>query len=402
VKRFAWSAFWGVFLVYMLIATKALAVVIPEPPALNAKGYVLMDFQSGRVIAESNSRDALAPASLTKLMTAYVVGQEINTKRLQWDDLVTVGENAWSLKFPDSSKMFIKPGDAISVENLMRGVIIQSGNDASVALAEHIAGSESGFVSLMNGWAKTLKLQDTLFINAHGLDGKGIQTSPADMATLMRHIIRDVPDVYALYQGKQFAWNGITQFNRNKLLWDNALNVDGGKTGYTEQAGYSLVSSATEGSRRLIAVVMGTPSQTTRAEASKNLLNYGFRFYDTQQVVQANEPAFNYEVWKGATDKVALGVADDVYITLPRNAFKQLTNTVDIEQPLFAPIVKGDVVGNMEWQLDGETVARSPLISNETIETGSFIDQIWDTVWLWLQSSIAGLKNLWEGANAQS
>ncbi|EAS44049.1 D-alanyl-D-alanine carboxypeptidase family protein [Photobacterium profundum] len=400
MKRFFGRIVLGAFSVHMLIATKVLAVVIPEPPALNAKGYVLMDFQSGSIIAENNPRDALAPASLTKLMTAYVVGQEINTKRLKWDDMVTVGENAWSLKFPDSSKMFIKPGDEISVENLMRGVIIQSGNDASVALAEYIAGSESGFVNLMNGWAKTLKLQDTRFINAHGLDGEGIQTSPADMATLMRHIIRDVPDVYALYQDKQFAWNDITQFNRNKLLWDKALNVDGGKTGYTEQAGYSLVSSATEGSRRLIAVVMGTPSQTIRAEASKNLLSYGFRFYDTQKVVQANESVFSYEIWKGATDKVTLGVTDDKYITLPRNMFKQLTKIVDIDQPLFAPIVKGDVVGNMVWQLDGETVARYPLISNETIEAGSFIDQIWDTLWLWLQSSIAGLKNLWEEASA--
>lgn len=271
------------------ISAPSLAVVTSNPPELPAKGYVLMDFQSGSIIADQNSRAILAPASLTKLMTAYVIGQEIKSGRLTWQDKVSVSENAWSAKFPESSKMFIQPGDEISVSNLMKGVIIQSGNDASVALAEHIAGSEQAFVSLMNGWAKSLGLQDTNFVNAHGLDGEGIQTSPLDMAILMQSIIKDVPDVYALYQERLFKWNEITQYNRNKLLWDKSINVDGGKTGYTENAGYSLVSSATEGKMRLISVVMGTNSPQARTSASKNLLSYGFRFYDTKQVMQRNQ-----------------------------------------------------------------------------------------------------------------
>jgi len=237
----------------------AFALVTPNPPALNAKGYVLMDYQSGSIIVGGNQDAALAPASLTKLMTAYVVGKEIETGRTTWDSKVAVSENAWSVKFPDSSKMFIKPGDNVTVADLMRGLIIQSGNDSAVALAEHVAGTESGFVALMNQWAANLGMTSTQFINSHGLDGQGIHTTPNDMATLMRHIIEDVPDVYKLYSEKRFVWADIQQYNRNRLLWDNSLNVDGGKTGYTSEAGYSLVSSATQGQMRLISVVMGTP-----------------------------------------------------------------------------------------------------------------------------------------------
>ncbi len=222
-------------------------------------------------------------------MTAYVVGTEIKAGRLNWDDKVTVSENAWSAKFPDSSKMFNQPKDEITVANLMRGVIIQSGNDACVALAEHVAGSEGAFVALMDGWADKLSLNDTYFVNSPGLDSEGIQTSPNDMATLMQAIINDVPDVYALYSEKVFKWNKITQYYRNKLLWDKSMDVDGGKTGYTSNAGYSLVNSAKQGKMRLISVVMGTPSKQSRITQSKNLLSYGFRFYDTKQVAKQGE-----------------------------------------------------------------------------------------------------------------
>ncbi|MGR5484550.1 D-alanyl-D-alanine carboxypeptidase family protein [Vibrio alfacsensis] len=373
-------------LVVYLISAPVLAVITPEPPELQAKGYVLMDYQSGAIIAEQNARAGLAPASLTKLMTAYVIGQEIKAGRLSWEDKVTVSENAWSAKFPDSSKMFIKPKDEISVGNLMRGVIIQSGNDACVALAEHVAGSESAFVSLMNGWAEKLGLQDTYFVNSHGLDSEGIQTSPADMARLMQSIIKDVPDVYALYSEKVFKWNDITQYNRNKLLWDNSIDVDGGKTGYTSNAGYSLVSSAKEGKMRLISVVMGTPSKRSRISQSKNLLSYGFRFYDTKQIAKQGEVESKVRIWKGDVSEIDLSFAQDVFLTLPRTMRAKLDKVVIVNEPLIAPIKKGDVVGKVIWKNDDETVASYPLVSNQTVDEGSWIGQLWDSFMLWVKS----------------
>nr|WP_319556783.1 D-alanyl-D-alanine carboxypeptidase family protein [uncultured Vibrio sp.] len=373
-------------IVTCLVSVPAFAVVTPSPPQLQAKGYVLMDFQSGAIIAEQNGRAGLAPASLTKLMTAYVVGQEIKEGRLNWDDLVTVSENAWSEKFPGSSKMFIKPKDEISVANLMRGVIIQSGNDACVALAEHVAGSERGFVALMNGWAEKLGLQDTYFVNSHGLDSEGIQTSPIDMATLMQSIINDVPDVYALYSEKVFKWNDITQYNRNKLLWDKSVRVDGGKTGYTSNAGYSLVSSATEGKMRLISVVMGTPSPQARISQSKNLLSYGFRFYDTKKVATQGQVESKVRVWKGKVSEIEASFPNDAYLTLPRTMTAGLDRSVEIKEPLMAPIEQGEVVGKVVWKDNDETVASYPLVSNQAVEPASWFGQIWDSIVLWVKS----------------
>ncbi|HDM8126131.1 TPA: D-alanyl-D-alanine carboxypeptidase [Vibrio harveyi] len=373
-------------LLLQAISAPALAVVTPNPPQLQAKGYVLMDFQSGAIIAEQNARAGLAPASLTKLMTAYVVGQEIKSGRLQWDDKVTVSENAWSAKFPDSSKMFIQPKDEITVANLMRGVIVQSGNDACVALAEHVAGSEGAFVALMNGWADKLSLNDTYFVNSHGLDSEGIQTSPNDMATLMQSIINDVPEVYALYSEKVFKWNKITQYNRNKLLWDKSMDVDGGKTGYTSNAGYSLVSSAKQGKMRLISVVMGTPSKQSRISQSKNLLSYGFRFYDTKQVAKQGEVQASAKVWKGDVSEIDLGFAQDAYLTLPRSLTAGLDKSVVVNEPLIAPIAKGDVVGKVVWKSDDKTVASYPLVSNQAVEEGSWIGKLWDSLVLWVKS----------------
>ncbi|GMM90688.1 hypothetical protein MTsN2n6_36630 [Vibrio fortis] len=275
------------------------AVIIPNALVLSAKGYILIDANSGDVLAESDADVQVAPASLTKLMTAYVVGQEIVNGRLAWDTSVEVSRKAWSANFPESSKMFIKPGDDLNVQDLMQGLIIQSGNDAAVALAEHVAGDEIAFVSLMNGWAQSLGMTNTNFINAHGLDGEGIATTPRDMATLLKAVINDVPEVYSLYNKRRFTWNGIEQYNRNKLLWDKTLNVDGGKTGYTEAAGYSLVSSATQGRMRLISVVMGTASAQTRVNESRQLLNYGFRFYDTLQVGKKGEELYRAQVGRG-------------------------------------------------------------------------------------------------------
>ncbi|PMM66819.1 D-alanyl-D-alanine carboxypeptidase family protein [Vibrio lentus] len=373
------------------VSSPSFAVVTPNPPDLPAKGYVLMDFQSGAIIAEQNSRAILAPASLTKLMTAYVIGQEIKAGRLTWEDTVSISENAWSAKFSDSSKMFIQPGDEISISNLMKGVIVQSGNDASVALAEYIAGSEQAFVSLMNGWASSLGLQDTNFVNAHGLDGEGIQTSPLDMAILMKSIIKDVPDVYALYEERLFKWNKITQYNRNKLLWDKSINVDGGKTGYTEDAGYSLVSSATEGKMRLISVVMGTNSPQARTTASKNLLSYGFRFYDTKQVMEENQIESQVRVWKGGAEQVNAKVAEDAYLTMPRGTVDSLQKSVVLIEPLVAPVKQGAEVGKVVWESNGNQVASYILVAEQSVEKGSWVVRLWDSVKLWLRGLFSDL-----------
>ncbi|RJX66529.1 D-alanyl-D-alanine carboxypeptidase [Vibrio sinensis] len=373
----------------LLYCAPVYAVVTPNPPDLPAKGYILIDYQSGMIIAEKNSRAALAPASLTKLMTAYVIGQEIKAERLGWQDIVTISENAWSEKFPDSSKMFIQPGDNITIANLLRGVIIQSGNDACVALAEHVAGSEGAFVALMNGWAKKLGMQDTYFVNAHGLDADLIQTSPSDMAILMKSVISDVPDVYKIYNEKMFRWNKITQYNRNKLLWDKSLAVDGGKTGYTNNAGYSLVSSATEGRMRLISVVMGTSSKQSRVTASKNLLSYGFRFFDTKKVGEKGRIESKVRVWKGDVNEVNAEFIEDAYLTLPRSMSRKLERKVLLDQPILAPLAQGDVIGKVIWTSEGETVASMPLVTNQAVEKASWFGLLWDSVILWFGQMIA-------------
>ncbi|MGR5177689.1 D-alanyl-D-alanine carboxypeptidase family protein [Vibrio parahaemolyticus] len=372
------------------------ALVTPNPPSLNAKGYLLMDYQSGAVLVDGNKDIALAPASLTKLMTAYVVGKEIESGRTTWDSKVAVSENAWSVKFPDSSKMFIKPGDNVTVADLMRGLIIQSGNDAAVALAEHVAGTESGFVALMNQWAATLGMSSTQFINAHGLDGDGIHTTPQDMATLMRHIIEDVPEVYKLYSEKRFVWADIKQYNRNRLLWDNSLNVDGGKTGYTSEAGYSLVSSAVQGPMRLISVVMGTPSQQTRVEASRQLLNYGFRFYETEQLAEADKNEATVRVWKGQQASVQVGFEQDVYATYLRGNNRSLSKETEIYAPLIAPVKQGDIIGSVTWRIGTDEVASEPLIAKSNVEQGSIFKRAWDSVVLWFKSLFSDAKGLWE------
>ncbi len=365
------------------------AVVVPDAPTLAAKGYVLMDAKSGAVIVESNSRKQLAPASLTKLMTAYVVGQEMLSNRLNWQDKVVVSNEAWSVNFADSSKMFIKPGDEISVRDLLRGVIVQSGNDASVALAEHIAGSEAAFVSLMNGYARQIGMQDTQFVNAHGLDKEGIGTSPLDMALLMQKLIEQLPEVYTLYNERRFTWNEITQYNRNKLLWDKSINVDGGKTGYTENAGYSLVSSATEGSMRLIAVVMGTNSKRARIEQSKNLLSYGFRFFDTQLVAETGEVEARARVWKGTVDTLDLIIPQDVYLTQPRSLLDKMSKEVVVEQPLIAPISQGQPLGKVVWKVGDKEITSSPLVSEQAVDSANWWGRIWDSILLWSTGAIA-------------
>ncbi|HIF5697681.1 TPA: serine hydrolase [Vibrio parahaemolyticus] len=361
-------------------------VVVPDAPQIAAKGYVLMDYHSGKVLAEKEMNTKLSPASLTKMMTSYVIGQELARGNISEDDDVTISKNAWAKNFPDSSKMFIEVGTTVKVRDLNRGIIIQSGNDACVAMAEHIAGSEDAFVDLMNAWANTLGMKNSHFANVHGLDNSELYSTPYDMALLGKALIRDVPDEYRVYSEKKFTYNGITQYNRNGLLWDKSMNVDGIKTGHTSNAGYSLVSSATEGQMRLVAVVMGTKDANARKSESKKLLSYGFRFFETVTPHKAGETFVEEKVWMGNKDTVALGLDQDTYVTLPRGEAKNLKASFVLEKELEAPINKGDVVGKLYYQIDGEDIAEYPLMALETVEQGSLFSRLWDYIVLLFKS----------------
>ncbi|MCG3722494.1 D-alanyl-D-alanine carboxypeptidase [Vibrio cincinnatiensis] len=355
-------------------------VVIPDAPQIAAKGYVLMDYHSGKVLAEKEMNTKLSPASLTKMMTSYVIGQEINRGNISLNDDVVISRNAWAKNYPDSSKMFIEVGTTVKVSDLNKGIIIQSGNDACVAMAEHIAGSEDAFVDLMNAWATSLNMNNTHFANVHGLDHDNLYSTPYDMALLGQALIRDVPDEYALYAEQKFTYNGITQYNRNGLLWDKSMNVDGIKTGHTSNAGYSLVSSATEGKMRLIAVVMGTKDINARKSESKKLLSYGFRFFETVAPHKAGETFVNETIWMGDKSTVSLGVNEDTYVTLPRGQAKDLTASFVLEKELKAPINKGDVVGTLYYQLQGNDVAQYPLMALEDVKEGGLFSRLWDYI----------------------
>lgn len=371
-----------------LAATSAFAapVVMPDAPQIAAKGFVLMDYNSGKVLAEKEMNTQLHPASLTKMMTSYVIGQELKRGNISPQDEVTISKNAWAKNFPDSSKMFIEVGTKVTVDELNKGIIIQSGNDACVAMAEHIAGSEDAFVDLMNAWAKSIGMTNSHFANVHGLDNPNLYSTPYDMALLGRALIKDVPDEYRIYSEKKFTYNGITQYNRNGLLWDKSMNVDGIKTGHTSKAGYSLVSSATEGKMRLVAVVMGTKSANARKSESKKLLSYGFRFFETVNPHKADETFVEEKVWMGDKDAVALGVDQDTYVTLPRGQAKNLKASFVLEKQLEAPISKGDVVGKLYYQLEGEDVAEYPLLALEDVQEGSLFSRLWDYIVLLFKS----------------
>lgn len=361
-------------------------IVIPDAPQIAAKGYVLMDYHSGKVLAEKEMNTQLSPASLTKMMTSYVIGQELERGNISLDDDVVISKNAWAKNFPDSSKMFIEVGTTVKVHDLNRGIIIQSGNDACVAMAEHVAGSEDAFVDLMNAWASSIGMTNTHFTNVHGLDDEQLYSTPYDMALLGKALIRDVPNEYKIYSEQKFTYNGITQYNRNGLLWDKSMNVDGIKTGHTSQAGYSLVSSATEGNMRLISVVMGTKDENARKAESKKLLSYGFRFFETVSPHKAGETFIDERVWMGNKNSVALGVNMDTYVTLPRGQAKNLKASFVLEKSLEAPINKGAVVGTLYYQLDGEDVAQYPLMALEDVEKGSIFSRLWDYVVLLFKS----------------
>ncbi|ELP24593.1 serine hydrolase [Pantoea eucalypti] len=356
----------------------------PAAPGIDAKAWILIDYASGKVLTESSADQRLDPASLTKMMTSYVVGQAIKAGKIKPDDLVTVGQDAWATgnpKLRGSSLMFLKPGDRIPVHELNKGIVIQSGNDACIALADYVAGSQDSFIGLMNNYVKALGLQNTHFMTVHGLDAEGQYSTARDMALIAQALIRDVPEEYALNKEKEFTFNNIRQINRNRLLWSTNLKVDGVKTGHTSGAGNNLVASATEGDMRLISVVLGTASDAIRFRESEKLLTWGFRFYETVTPIKADAPFAQQRVWFGDKSQVNLGVAKDAALTIPKGQMKNLKASFKINAPqLEAPLKKNQVVGTIDFQLDGKTIEQRPLVVLQDVPEGGFFSRMIDFV----------------------
>jgi len=356
----------------------------PAAPGIDAKAWILIDYASGKVLTESSADQRLDPASLTKMMTSYVVGQAIKAGKIKPDDLVTVGQDAWATgnpKLRGSSLMFLKPGDRIPVHELNKGIVIQSGNDACIALADYVAGSQDSFIGLMNNYVKALGLQNTHFMTVHGLDAEGQYSTARDMALIAQALIRDVPEEYALNKEKEFTFNNIRQINRNRLLWSTNLKVDGVKTGHTSGAGNNLVASATEGDMRLISVVLGTASDAIRFRESEKLLTWGFRFYETVTPIKADAPFAQQRVWFGDKSQVNLGVAKDAALTIPKGQMKNLKASFKLTAPqLEAPLKKNQVVGTIDFQLDGKMIEQRPLVVLQDMPEGGFFSRMIDFV----------------------
>lgn len=354
------------------------ARIIPRAPDIAATSYVLMDATTGDILVESNADIPLPPASLTKIMTDYVVANELENGNITLDEDVYISVKAWQM---DGSKMFIQEGTTVRLEDLIYGMVVQSGNDASVALAEHIAGSEDAFADMMNQHAALLGLQNSYFINAHGMPADQHVMSARDLAILAQALIERFPENYEIYSVPEFTYNGIRQPNRNSLLFQDR-NVDGMKTGFTDAAGYCLVASATRDGMRLIAVVMGTDSVNARAIEAQKLLTYGFRFYETYELFTGNEVLSSNQVWSGKSNSVDIGVQEQVYITIPNNSGDELVTELEINESLKAPINAGDILGQVTISFDDKVYYQGEVIALQTIERGSLIKRIMD--WLTL------------------
>ncbi|MEN3754797.1 D-alanyl-D-alanine carboxypeptidase DacA [Mangrovibacter yixingensis] len=358
--------------------------MIPGVPQIDAESYILIDYNSGKVLAEQNADERRDPASLTKMMTSYVIGQAMKAGKFDENAVVTIGKDAWATGnpvFQGSSLMFLKPGMQVPVSQLIRGINLQSGNDACVAMADFVAGSQDAFVGLMNSYVNALGMKNTHFQTVHGLDADGQYSSARDMALLGQALIRDVPNEYAVYKEKEFTFNGIRQMNRNGLLWDKSLNVDGIKTGHTSKAGYNLVASATDGNMRLISAVMGGRTFKGREVESKKLLTWGFRFFESVNPIKAGKEFASEPVWFGDSDRASLGVDKDVWLTIPRGRMKDLKASYVLNNTeLHAPLQKNQVVGTINFQLDGKTIDQRPLVVLNEIQEGNFFGRMIDYI----------------------
>ena len=359
-------------------APPSASATVPAP-GVAAQSYFLLDTLSGQTLAAGNATEKRDPASLTKLMTAYLVFGALRSKAIVPSQMVTVSQKAWRA---EGSRMFIEPRKAVSVDELIRGMIVQSGNDASIALAELVAGSEEAFVEKMNREAARLALAATHFINSTGVSDAQHYSTAADMAQLAAALIRDYPEYYPIYSQKEFRYNNITQPNRNRLLWTDPY-VDGVKTGHTEAAGWCLVASAKRGDRRLLAVVLGANSDAARASEAQKLLNWGFQTFDTVQLYQSGKPVSTLRVWKGAQPDIKAGFLADRYLTLPKGKAGNLALTLEAQEPLVAPVARAQRVGVVKVALEGRPMAEFPLIALEDVAPANFFGRAWDTVRLW-------------------
>ena len=368
------------------------AAVIPAPPALGATGYILMDADSGQILVEKNSHEQLPPASLTKMMTSYVLSVELAAGRVDKSDMVTISEAAWAQNpvFNGSSLMWIEVGKQVKLADLHRGIIISSGNDASVAVAEYLAGNEDGFAGVMNKHAQLLGMKDTQFKNSHGLPAEDQYSSAFDLALLAKAIIQNHPEDYAIYKEREFTYNQIRQPNRNRLLWRDPA-VDGLKTGHTEEAGYCLVASAKKNDMRLISVVMGTKSSAARERDTQKLMAYGFRFYETHTLYAPGTELSSIKVWGGAQDIVKLGVSEAISLTIPRGRHQDIEAIMSIDSALKAPILKGAEYGELSITLDGEVLHTAPLVAQSGVAEGGLFKRLWHGIWLFFQG-IFGLE----------
>ncbi|WP_415885895.1 D-alanyl-D-alanine carboxypeptidase family protein [Neptuniibacter sp. QD37_6] len=372
------------FLTLFAFQAHAVARLIPAEPQIAATAYLVVDADTGKVIASKNAEKAFAPASLTKMMTAYILEYELSKGNVGVDDLVLISEKAWRTQ---GSRMFIREGTQVRLGDLMKGIIIQSGNDASVAVAEHIAGSELAFADLMNQHADLLGMQNTNFLNATGLPAEGHKSSAADLATLARAIINDFPELYSIYSEKYFTYNKIRQPNRNKLLWRDKT-VDGMKTGYTDEAGYCLVASAKRDGMRLISVVLGTSDEEARARETQKLLSYAFRYYRTHKLYESNVVLNTAKVWSGVSDQLRMGIEDSLTVTIPRGQADKLQATMDVDKVISAPIEKGQELGKVRVTLDGALVSEVPLVAMEAVPEAGLLKRIWHAILLFFTSLI--------------
>jgi len=372
------------FLLTVLLLTSSLlhaATPIPKPPSVGAKGYLVDDFNSGQTVAEKNADQQLEPASITKLMSAYVIFSEIRNGTLALEDKVRISKKAWRT---EGSRMFVEVNTQVSVADLLKGMIIQSGNDATVALAEQVAGTEEGFASLMNHHAQQLGLRNSHFVNSTGLPHKDHFTTARDIARIARALIEKFPEYYLWYSERSFTYGGITQYNRNKLLWRDE-SVDGLKTGHTDSAGYCLVTSAERDGMRLISVVLGTKSEEARADASQALLNYGFRFFETHKLYDSGSKLTSTRVWKGAVESVDLGLANTLYVTIPRGEYSNLDASMQLQEQILAPISKGQVLGRAVIRLGDQLIAEKDLSALDEVAEGSFWQRIVDEALLYFE-----------------
>ena len=368
-------------------AAPAVVSIPPAPAPAVSKAWIVMDYASGQVLAGENIHVHLAPASMTKVMTSYVIAAEVKNGKVRNEDPVTMSENAWRKggAGTDGSYSGFPVNSTAPLQDMERGMVVQSGNDAAIALAEHVAGSEEAFASLMNSYAQRIGMKDSNFVDATGLTAEGHYSSAYDMALLGRALIRDFPETYAYNKIKELTVNGITQPNRNLLLWRDA-SVDGIKTGHTSEAGYCIMNSAQRGDQRLVTVVMGDTSEKQRADDSLALLNWGFRFFETHRLYEPGKAVTQQKVWKGATDQVQLGVAQPLLVSVARGRYNELKPSIEVPRQLVAPIAKGQSVGMVKVTLDGKVVAQAPLVAVDGVEQSGFFKRLWDAFMMWWKS----------------